>query len=57
MFGRNKKEKEKGKDKHGTTASIGSVESSESLIREEEPAQPREGISDGTISPTTVAAQ
>jgi hypothetical protein len=57
LFGRNKKEKEKGKDKHSATASIGSVESSESLIREEEPVRPREGISDGTISPTTVAAQ
>lgn len=55
LFGRNKKEK--GKDKNNTTASISSVESSESLIRGDEPARPREGISDGTISPTTVAAQ
>ena len=50
LFTRKKEKKDK------QTTSVGSIESAESLVREE-PARPRNGNSDGTISPTTVAAQ
>ena len=50
LFTRKKEKKDK------QTTSVGSIESAESLVREE-PARPRNGNSDGTVSPTTVAAQ